>query len=120
MENITGIELVAAERTRQVSEEKWHPSNDVKWDRIAPNNLTRAAISYATVPNTRVMVKVTAETPEKFGRIPKDFPWGPASWKPTPDDRIRELVKAAALLVAQIDVLIAVKNESTSSEEESK
>ena len=33
------------------------------------------------------------------------WPWKEAWWKPTPEDRIRELVKAGALIVAEIDRL---------------
>ena len=34
------------------------------------------------------------------------WPWDDEWWKPTPDDRIRELVKAGALIAAEIDRLL--------------
>ena len=33
------------------------------------------------------------------------WPWRPSWWKPTPDDRVRELVKTGALIAAEIDRL---------------
>jgi len=33
------------------------------------------------------------------------WPWHPLQWKPTPKDRVRELVKAGALIVAEIERL---------------
>jgi hypothetical protein len=35
------------------------------------------------------------------------WPWDPKWWKPTPEDRIRELEKAGALIAAAIDSLLA-------------
>lgn len=36
---------------------------------------------------------------------PKHWPWGPEAYKPTPEDRERELVKAGALVVAELERL---------------
>jgi hypothetical protein len=33
-------------------------------------------------------------------------------WKPTPNDRIKELTKAGALIAAEIDRLLALKGDS--------
>ena len=38
------------------------------------------------------------------------WPWNGSYWKPTPDDRIKELTKAGALIAAEIDRLL---NENT-------
>jgi hypothetical protein len=38
-------------------------------------------------------------------RIKHAVPWGESWWKPTPEDRVRELVKAGALIAAEIDRL---------------
>ena len=38
------------------------------------------------------------------------WPWNLIWWKPTPNDRIRELVKAGALIAAEIDRLQAGGN----------
>lgn len=36
---------------------------------------------------------------------PLRWPWEAEAFKPTPDDRVRELVKAGALIAAEIDRL---------------
>ena len=41
--------------------------------------------------------------------VPIMFPFSPEWWKPTPDDRIRELAKAGALIAAEIDRLQRIK-----------
>lgn len=38
---------------------------------------------------------------------PAEWPWDEMLWKPTPDDRIRELAKAGALIATEIDRLLA-------------
>lgn len=35
--------------------------------------------------------------------VPSGWPWERRDWKPTPDDRVRELVKAGALYVAEAE-----------------
>ena len=36
--------------------------------------------------------------------------WDDTWWKPTPDNRIKELIKAGALIAAEIDRLLAIEN----------
>ena len=43
--------------------------------------------------------------------IPPTWPWDESWFKPTPDDRIRELVKAGALILAEIDRLQRLKEQ---------
>jgi hypothetical protein len=38
--------------------------------------------------------------------VPEEWPWFQERWKPTPDNRIRELVKAGALIAAEIDRML--------------
>jgi hypothetical protein len=38
------------------------------------------------------------------------WPWDLTWWKPSPDDRIKELKKAAALIAAEIDRLIRLED----------
>lgn len=85
---MNGAELIAAERERQVSEEGWSPEHD---DDHADGSLRRAAICYARL--------------ELGGGwdVPNDWPWEPESWKPRDD--ITCLVKAGALIAAEIDRL---------------
>jgi len=93
----TGIELITEERQRQITKEGWTLKHDDEHDY---NQLTDLAMCYLTNPETRE---------EEFGleEPPPFFPyeWDRKWWKPTPNDRIRELQKAGALIAAEIDRL---------------
>lgn len=97
-----GIGLIAAERLRQIEQEGWTPEHD---DDHNDGELAWAAASYA-IPATREPF-YEGEEPEYLDEdgIPTTWPWEPYYWKPTPDDRVRELVKAGALIAAEIDRL---------------
>ena len=43
---------------------------------------------------------------------PTLWPWALSQWKPTPDDRIRELTKAGALIAAEIDRLTELEEKT--------
>lgn len=102
---MTGIELIAAERKRQVEVEGF--TND---DIFQPHGeLARAAVCYALPPKDRVYhVGIGREQ----WKIPALWPWSITWWKPTPDDRVRELTKAGALIAAEIDRLLAKEQEN--------
>lgn len=89
-----GATLIAIERKRQVSSEKWSTSHDDGHDR---DELARAAACYAM--------------PARFRQTRRRglWAWAGGWWKPTPKDRIRELVKAGALIAAEIDRLQRTK-----------
>lgn len=78
------IELVAAERRRQVEAEGYSTEHD---DEHATGELASAAACYA------------------LGFDAEFWPWEADAWKPSPDNRVRELVKAGALIVAEIERL---------------
>lgn len=86
----TGIELIAAERKRQIEAEGYTAEHD---DAHAPGNLPMAAAAYAL------------REPVLGGHIL--WPWDSESWKPGEgiEGRIRDHVKAGALLAAEIDRL---------------
>lgn len=91
-----GIELIAEERKRQIEVEGW----TLEHDSIGNNNeqLAQAAALYA-------LPKVFRSYEYDVRNIwPWDFKW----WKPTPNDRVRELVKAGALIAAEIDRLLTL------------
>ena len=89
--------LIAAERERQVSAEGWTTAHD---DQQATGELASAAACYAGFKRPAFIVSRKAiKVP------PRDWPWESHWWKPTPKDRIRELVKAGALIVAEIERL---------------
>jgi len=86
----TGIELIADERKRQVEKEGW----DVEHDREhEPHTLSGAAICYAQTKQ----VEKTAGAPLKM------WPFSGEWWKPK--SRLRNLVRAGALIAAEIDRL---------------
>ncbi|WP_370193275.1 MULTISPECIES: hypothetical protein [Aurantimonas] len=96
MTEMNGIESIAAERQRQVEQEGWTAEHD---DRNEPGDLARAAACYAA----------HAAMPDK-GRdylqgVPLDWPtrWDWKWWKPK--DRRADLVRAGALIAAEIDRL---------------
>ncbi len=91
---MTGVELIAAERQRQIDVEGY----DAEHDRGAADNLAAAGAIYATPAGWR-----HRRSPGDF--VPVGWPWADRAWKPTPDDRIRELTKAGALIAAAIDAL---------------
>lgn len=105
---MTGIEIIEAERARQVTEEVWTPEHDDEHDNGA---LALAAAVYALPADRRDYETRRSWTPgiELEGRgdhtweAPRLWPWD--EFKPTPDDRVRELAKAGALIAAEIDRL---------------
>lgn len=97
------LNLIAAERHRQVSEEGWSPEHD---DQRTENELALAAACYSIPP----VPGCGCATRMKY--IPGLWPFDMAWRNPNPDDRIRELVKAGALIAAEIDRLQRLKVEA--------
>lgn len=89
-----GIELIKAERKRQIEKEGFDAHHD--WHHT-PDELATAGAIYAM--------------PEKYrqGYLLSKWPWEMEWYKPCPDDRIRELVKAGALIAAEIDYQVSLK-----------
>jgi hypothetical protein len=79
---------VVSERRRQMAVEGWTIDHD---DRHALGELARAAVCYADPLNT------------ERERAPGKWPWGAEWWKPK--SRRRDLVRAAALIIAEIERL---------------
>lgn len=90
-----GVRLIAAERQRQITQERWTPDHD---DQHADGALVVAARTYIEAAlNLNEVHGVEYETPSY------DWPTGWA-WKPS-DNPVRNLVKAGALIAAEIDRL---------------
>jgi hypothetical protein len=87
---MSAIELIAAERQRQIEVEGWSPEHD---DQHRRGELARAAACYAVGSN---------ELRDGHNGV---MPWESRWWKPSPDNRVRDLVKAGALIVAEIERL---------------
>lgn len=100
---MNGSELIAAERQRQVDIEGWTSDHDATHRN---GMLVEAAMSYAEVSSKQLyeVFRRGAERvePDRFPR--PDWPWDASWWKPS-DDPLRNLVKAGALIAAEIDRL---------------
>lgn len=97
-----GIKLIAAERKRQVSKEGWTAKHDDEHRRM---EIMRAAAAY--------LLNTWEKSGLQFGAIERHvvaaainvlWPWEKDFWKPS-DKPIRNLVKAGALIAAEIDRL---------------
>ena len=95
----TGIELIANERLRQIGYEGWTPEHD---DEHTDGALAVAACCYAAQENQGLYY----DGKKLRQAALQHWPWAREWWKPTPDDRVRELVKAGALIAAEIDRLL--------------
>lgn len=102
-EQKSAIQLIADERQRQVEVEGWTPDHD---DKHTDNSIAKAAACYAMPIDEREKYQsFTFSEPKRW--YPRWWPksWNVNWWKPSPDDRVRELVKAGALIVAEIERL---------------
>jgi|SRR5579863_7300548 len=96
---MTGAELIAAERQRQIDVENWTPEHDDEHDF---QELAKAGVCYA---HYAILVNLQGHDPATFWEEYESlWPWDKQWWKPS-DDPIRNLVKAGALLSAEIDRL---------------
>jgi len=82
------VEAVA-QRVMEKSDDEW-----------VDGELALAATSYVMPADRRVLTDFTKDA------HPIEWPWDDEWWKPTPNDRIRELTKAGALIAAEIDRLM--------------
>ena len=86
-----GTDLIFRERSRQIAIKGFSNAHD---DQFVNDELARVAACYALPEKNR---QVTS------GLWPEN--WNTTKWKPAPDHRIVELVRAGALIVAEIDRL---------------
>jgi hypothetical protein len=91
----SGVELIAAERRRQIDVEGWISEHD---DEHTRGQLANAAMAYTRKSLQQAISINTGVLP------PPEWPWMLDWWKPSPDP-IRNLVKAGALIAAEIDRL---------------
>jgi hypothetical protein len=99
-----GAELIAAERRRHVEQEGWTPAHDDEHD---CGEMIDAAVCYAE----RAGEGMGGQPWEDWmDSVPNGWPWSPDWWNPEPrkgkpnlDQQIRNLVKAGALIAAEID-----------------
>lgn len=96
------IQLIAGERSRQIHQEGWTYEHD---DEYKKDELSRASAFYALPAWAR-----------GFSVIRGMWPWNWECFKPTSHDRIRELVKAGALICAEIDRLQRLQKQTKPNE----
>lgn len=102
----TGIELITDERQRQISKEGWTPEHD---DEHTAAEMIWAANCYTYLEcGSERAAEIKLE-----GIPPTGWPWGGEWWKPS-EDPVRNLVKAGALIAAEIDRLQRLNREITS------
>lgn len=89
----SGSEQIRAERERQISGEGWGPEHD---DGHRLGELLDAGLSYI-----HAAINVNHPSNQK---PPPEWPWEDGWWKPDADP-VRNLVKAGALIAAEIDRL---------------
>ena len=97
---------VLAERHRQMHDEAWTPMHD---DKHTDGEIARAAACYAlnaacadVARNVGAMEAERGDDPSLYF-VRRYWPWENAWWKPK--DRRRDLIRAAALIVAEIERL---------------
>jgi len=95
---MNGIELIAAERQRQIGKKGWSREHD---DWHIAGELTDAAECYLHHAN---MLEQLIKPSYNMNGAPSEWPWQACWWKPS-DDVVRNLVKAGALIAAEIDRL---------------
>ena len=101
---MNGAERISAERKRQIEIEGWSPDHDfATWHH---GQLVHAAVCYAlTIPYRDL--RIGTEQQKLFDRF---WPWDRRHWKPKPENRIRELEKAGALIAAEIDRILLAQD----------
>ncbi len=98
-----GVELISQERQRQIEIEGHTSKHDD--ENNCGGSLVLASVSYALdAVGTYAWDGVNNPSYYKkhAGYI---WPWDVKWWKPTPNDPIRQLIKAGALIAAEIDRL---------------
>lgn len=95
----TGFYSIVEERIRQIEVEGFLTCND---EGYKDEELALGAATYALPESKR----------EYHYNYPKSWPsnWYPHMWKPTPNNRLRELCKAGALIAAEMERLMYEKN----------
>lgn len=117
---MNGVDLIKAERMRQVTEEGWTEEHDKAHHQ---GELAWAAVCYAA-PGGVYRVRIAGDNSSLAVLDPWPYVWGREHDKrkrhkmtrqlaePTHAERIRELVKAGALIAAEIDRLQAISAET--------
>ena len=111
----TGIELIAAERNRQIEEEGWTEEHDDTHD---DGELAMAAACYAAPEKVFIEIYVDPKhLGKKYQRkkhYTDPFPWNKKYDKRDKHDRIKQLSIAGALMAAELDRLLRLEDNNPS------
>ena len=102
--NATGATMIAAERFRQMTAEGYNAEHD---DGHKNAELTNAAAAYAMAACNQIVLPDESLPSSE----PPMWPFAQAYWKPHRDP-VRNLVKAGALIAAEIDRTLRARNTS--------
>lgn len=94
------IDEITAERVRQINAEGWTAEHDDAHDK---GEMAAAAACYAAPFRVFRAIEKVGRGYEVFTAYVDAWPWHDQWWKPK--DRRRDLVRAAALIVAEIERL---------------
>lgn len=94
------LQMVTQERARQVEVLGYDDENDASYE---DDVLARAAASYLMRP---IFTSPNNYVGDNMANPPKIFPFRAEFWKPHPENRLRELTKAGALVLAEMHRLI--------------
>lgn len=97
-----GADAIAAERQRQMDVEGWTPEHDAEHDK---GELVDGARAYLAAARYCEAKQLTQPMPAWARDQAVYWPWDEEFWKPA-DEPIRNLVKAGALIAAEIDRLV--------------
>lgn len=94
MSPLSALADVITERRRQIEVEDWTPAHD---DEHRHGELSAAAVCYAMWASNAM----DPDEPIELANPPAWWPWAKSWWKPR--EPRRNLVRAAALLIAEIE-----------------
>ena len=102
----TGTELIADERARQIASEGWSAEHD---DSHVDGELAAGAVAYAKAAQLQANGYQMKPNEPCWDAAGRHWPWAATEWKPAAEP-IRNLVKAGALIAAEIDRLQRASN----------
>lgn len=99
---MSGAELIAAERRRQIEEECRTAEHDADHD---AGELVYAARAYLRAHDWRRQFRSGNDVIKRYVLADNLWPWSPADFKPRSD--VDDLVRAGALIAAELDRITA-------------
>ena len=97
---MSGIELIAQERQRQIEQEGWTPEHD---DQHNDSEMAMAAVAYIYADEFDADSYRNGSLEILYTAAYSFWPWRSDRWKPK--DRLSNLIRAGALIAAEIDRL---------------